>query len=71
MNYGDLDGDGAIKLADVVTLNKFLLNLEKDLSDQALENADVDRNDKVDALDALYILQCVIDLISPSDLPIQ
>ncbi len=70
VNYGDLDGDGVIKLTDVITLNRFLMNIDTNLSDQALANADVNEDNAVDAYDALNILMCVIELISPSDFPI-
>lgn len=61
--YGDLTLDGNVKLDDVVILNRYLLNIDGELSEQAYRNADVDQNDAVAPLDALYILQYVIELI--------
>lgn len=65
--YGDVTLDGKVTLADVVELNKFLLNLTE-LDDQQAKNGDVDRNEALDATDALNILSFVIDLIS--ELPV-
>ncbi len=65
--YGDVNLDGRVTLADVVEINKFLLNLT-DLDDQQAKNADVDRNELLDPVDALNILSYVIKLLT--ELPV-
>lgn len=62
--YGDANENGKVELADVVALNRYLLNIpDSELSEQAMKNVDVDLDDVVGPMDALYILEHVIKLI--------
>ncbi len=63
IRLGDVDLNGVINLADVITVNRFLLNLEP-LSDAGLIAANVDKDTTVTPTDALNILQFVIEMIS-------
>lgn len=61
--YGDVDENGTVNLIDVVTLNKHLMTGSY-VSDQGKKNADVDRNNTLDAVDSLNILKSCIDLVT-------
>ena len=65
--YGDVNADGIVDIADVLTLNQHLLGI-LDLEGDGKKNADVDLNGTVDDTDALNILKSLVDLVS---LPIQ
>lgn len=59
---GDINGDDAIDILDVILLNKFLLG-SASLSDVAKASADVDENQVIDATDSLFVLKKVVELI--------
>ena len=61
--YGDVTGDGAIDIMDVIALNKYILGSMK-LDAQAKANADVDTNGTVDSTDSLNILKYVVELVT-------
>lgn len=62
--YGDVDGNGTVNLVDVVLLNKHLM-VGTELSEVAKNiTADVDRDGKLSAVDALNILKACIDLVT-------
>ncbi len=61
--YGDVNEDKDITIADVITLNKYLLGDTTIVSSQGLINADVDRSDKLDSTDSLIILKYCVQLI--------
>ncbi|MEE5992202.1 MAG: dockerin type I repeat-containing protein [Oscillospiraceae bacterium] len=67
VTYGDVNADGIVDIADVLTLNQHLLGIG-DLEGDGNKNADVDLNGTVDDADALNILKSLVDLVS---LPIQ
>ncbi len=60
--YGDVNLDGKVSIADVLTLNKNLMAGEA-LSEEAQKNADVDRDGKPTSADALNLLKYTIKVI--------
>lgn len=60
---GDLNIDGMVDIVDVVLMNKYLLGLSE-LKGDALANADVDANGKVDSDDGLNILKFALEMIT-------
>ena len=70
VHYGDVDMNGSVSLSDVIVINQYILNSGIELNEQQRRNADINVNDQVDPFDALNILCCVIELISPEDFPI-
>ena len=69
-HYGDVDLNGSVSLSDVILINQYILNLGIELNDQQRRNADVDANELLEPFDALNILCCAIELISPEDFPL-
>ncbi len=65
--YGDVNCDGDVNLLDVLALNRNLL-IGEELTDQGKANADVDKDGKPTAVDALNILKFTIKLVQ--DLPV-
>ena len=63
---GDVNGDDAIDIMDVIRLNKFLLGVDS-LSEEQRAAADVDGNDELDATDSLLILKYTVELIDHFD----
>ncbi|MEE5993699.1 MAG: glycoside hydrolase family 9 protein [Oscillospiraceae bacterium] len=61
--YGDVDCNGIVDIADVLTLNQHLLGIV-DISTQGRVNADVDNNNAVSDTDALNILKSLVDLVT-------
>lgn len=61
--YGDVDCDGDVDIMDVILLNRNLM-IGAEVKAQGLINADVDQNEKVDAVDSLNILKAVVQLIT-------
>ena len=61
--YGDVNGDGAVDIMDVILLNKYLLG-GSELGEKAKASADVDRNEKLDSTDSLNILKYIVELVS-------
>ncbi|MEE5993053.1 MAG: dockerin type I domain-containing protein [Oscillospiraceae bacterium] len=59
--YGDVDGNGEVDIADVLTFNQHLLGLNVTINSK---NADVDKNGKVNDTDALNILKSLVDLVT-------
>ena len=66
--YGDVNLDGDVDIMDVISLNKYLLG-STNLDAQAKANADVNASGTLDSTDSLIILKCVVDMISPAELP--
>ena len=60
--YGDVNADGIVNIADVLTLNKNLLAGEA-LSAEGIANADVDLDGNPTSSDALNILKYTVKLI--------
>ncbi|MBQ8011997.1 MAG: dockerin type I repeat-containing protein [Oscillospiraceae bacterium] len=60
--YGDVNCDGQVSIADVLTLNKNLMCGEK-LSDEGAANADVDGDGAPSSADALNILKFVVKIL--------
>ena len=52
--YGDISGDGAVTIVDLVRLNRHILNISK-LSGSGLAAADVNRNGSVNIQDLVMI----------------
>ena len=52
--YGDISGDGAVNIVDLVRLNRHTLNVSK-LSGCGLEAADVNRNGSVNIQDLVMV----------------
>ena len=62
VSYGDVNCDGTVNIADVLTLNKNLLAGEA-LTAQGALNADVDKDNVPTSADALNILKYTVKLI--------
>lgn len=60
--YGDVNADKVVDILDVIALNKFLLG-GGGLDANARTNADVDRNETIDATDSLNILKFVVEIV--------
>ncbi len=67
VKYGDVNCDGEVDLLDVLALNRNLL-IGEELGDQGKANADVDKDGKPTAVDALNILKFTIKLVQ--ELPV-
>lgn len=61
VTYGDVDGDGAVSIIDVLTLNQYLLGIG-DIEPEYLGNADVDHNGLLEDSDAMTILKYLVKL---------
>ena len=61
-DYGDVNGDGAVDIMDVIALNKYLLG-SSSLDAAAKNRADVDCNTEINSTDSLNILKYVVELI--------
>ena len=59
---GDVNGDNAIDIMDVIAINKYLLGSAM-LDDAHQKAADVDGSNQVDSSDSLTILKYVVELI--------
>jgi len=60
--YGDVDGNGGVDIADVLTLNQYLLGIGGDITPEGKANADVNQDSTVNDADALMILKSLVDL---------
>lgn len=60
--YGDVNLDGVVDIADCVLLNKCIAGAVE-LNKTAKRNADIDQNDTIDTIDALYLLQFLVHII--------
>ena len=72
LNYGDVNLDGVVDIADAVTLNKYLAGVVQ-LSDQALRNANCDQSpsdiDNVGDKDTTALVRFVLNMEGYQDLP--
>lgn len=59
---GDVNGDGAVDILDVISVNKFLLG-SASLDEPARDRADTDRDQKLDSTDSLNILKYVVKIL--------
>jgi len=59
ITWGDVNGDNAVDIADVLSLNQYLLGLNVTIDSKS---ADVDKNGTVNDTDVLYILKSLVDL---------
>ena len=62
VNYGDVNLDGIVDLIDAITLNKYFAQ-QLVLSDQAMQNADVNQDHLVEDSDATVLMQFLIQII--------
>ena len=69
LNYGDVNLDGVVDLADCITVNKYLADVIV-LSDIAQKNADVDRDNNVGDKDVSYLMKFVLNSDEVPDLPV-
>lgn len=60
--YGDVNVDGTVNLADSVLLAQYLSDVA-DVTDQGVDNGDVDKSGATDATDASYLLQYQVGTI--------
>lgn len=65
--WGDIDGNGAVELVDVILLNRNILGMEQ-LGAQSQKNADVNGDSAIDSTDSLLILKSLVSLVT---LPVQ
>ncbi len=63
-DYGNVNEDNEISISDVIQLNKYLLGDTNAVSEQGLQNADVDDNGMIESVDSLNILKYCVQLIS-------
>ena len=68
MVYGDVNEDGSVSIADVLTLNKNLM-IGEELTAASSRNADVDLDGKPTSADALNILKYTVKIIA--ELPVK
>ncbi|MGN0621177.1 MAG: glycosyl hydrolase [Porcipelethomonas sp.] len=67
--YGDVDVNGEISIADVVTLNKLLLNADTTkVSDIGMANADCEKDGYLTMSDSAKIINCLAKIIGENDL---
>lgn len=67
--YGDVNVDGAVDVADVVSINMYLLNPEANALEPAGKaNADCVRDNVIDSSDSAIILNYVAMMVGESDL---
>ena len=68
--YGDTNRDMSVDSADIVVLNKYLINsVDYPLKDaQAYEQAQTVYDDEIDTKDSIAIINCVLQLIDLDDL---
>ncbi len=66
--YGDVNEDGSVSIADVLTLNKNLM-IGEELTAASSRNADVDLDGKPTSADALNILKYTVKIIA--ELPVK
>ena len=68
-NYylGDLDGNNAVDVLDIIMLQKQLMNLPVQLEVDRVDLADIDRNDEVDIFDLGYLKKLVLGTAKPED----
>ncbi|MGN0621544.1 MAG: cellulose binding domain-containing protein, partial [Porcipelethomonas sp.] len=67
--YGDVDCNGTIEIADVVTLNLSLLDSDNyPLSSESMANADVEKDNVVNMADSGKIINYLAKIIPQSDL---
>ncbi|MDO5558873.1 MAG: glycoside hydrolase family 48 protein [Oscillospiraceae bacterium] len=57
--YGDVDLNGTVELTDLTTLSQYLIHDIKQLSDQALINADVTGDNDVNLADLMHLKQFI------------
>ncbi|MEE5992944.1 MAG: glycoside hydrolase family 9 protein [Oscillospiraceae bacterium] len=60
--YGDADGNGIVDIADVLTINQYLLGIGGEVTPQGRANADVTKDGKIGDDDALLVLKSLVDL---------
>lgn len=66
VKYGDVNTDGFVNSADVVVLNKYLINKEKYplTSDIAYENADCVYDSSINSKDSMAIINVVLNIVT-------
>lgn len=57
---GDVNGNGVVDIADIITLKKHLLNV-KPLNSTQAKRADVNKDKKIDAFDYIKIMQILVN----------
>ncbi|MGN0621201.1 MAG: dockerin type I domain-containing protein [Porcipelethomonas sp.] len=68
MMYGDVDCNGSVEIADVVTLNKYILDNSTSVTAQGLANADCEYNQKVEMSDSAKIVNFLAKIITEDQL---
>lgn len=61
--YGDVNVDNDISVADVVELNKYLLNTSMTLKPGGKENADVVRDNSIDTKDSTLLVNYIAEMV--------
>ena len=64
---GDADLSGKVDILDVITINRTILGKEK-MSEAALRNADLNKNNKPEFEESLAIMRYIVQLITAEDL---
>lgn len=59
---GDLDGDGVLKIADAVLLQKYLLGQSDDFSKDKFLASDMNKDGRVDSFDLIALKKAVVNL---------
>ena len=68
INYGDVNLDGVVDLADGITLNKYLAQVLT-LSDTALKNADVNMDQNLTERDTTILMRFILQVQGYLELP--
>ncbi|MDE6731011.1 MAG: cellulase family glycosylhydrolase, partial [Oscillospiraceae bacterium] len=62
--WGDANCDGNVDISDVVLMNRVYVGVDQ-VSDEGLQNADVDQSGKIELADSMNVLKLLVHLLEP------